>query len=231
MNTDYIFNFELATPIVIEDMDKENLKPIAEKLNLDYSVIDDVLHSRKSVRFFDSIESEHRTVSYCIRPRQLLNFNTFEVLNISEFEKQEPDKTSRIFHGSQAIKCLSVLAHVNLDMIMNIQIPLDIYYRCNHRQWVDISELIVKVIDRSNRLDKLIEMAAPNIIIINEERVLQEHIRFLECNTSLTRNDGTTIRSLNDVGYSLIYGDISKKEKSDEPIESVFDEDESGDEK
>lgn len=226
MNTSYIFDFKLATPIVIEDMDKENLKPIAEKLNIDYSVIDDVLHSRKSARFFYSEESDRTMVSYCVKPKQVLDFNTFEILNVGEIDKLNQNKTSRVFHGSQAIKCLAILASVELNMITDIKIPLDIYGRCNHRQWVDISELVTKVLTRSNRLNSLIEMDAPSIILINEERVLQEYVNFLECNTSLMRNDGTTIRSLNDVKYSLIYGDLSEHSESDMYFE--FDE-ESGD--
>lgn len=230
MNTSYIFDFKLSTPIVIEDMDKENLKPIAEKLNIDYSVIDDVLHSRKSIRFFYSEESDRTMVSYCVKPKRVLDFNTFEILNISELDKLEQNKTSRVFHGSQAIKCLAILASVELNMLTDIRIPLYIYGHCNHRQWVDISELVAKVLTRSNRLFSLMEMGAPSIILINEERILQENVQYLECNSSLVRNDGTLIRSLNDMEYSLIHGDLSVDTESDDfdfPFE--FDE-ESGDE-
>lgn len=214
MDTTYIFDFKLATPIVIEDVDKKNLKPIAEKLNIDYSVIDDLLHSRKSARFFYSEESDRTMVSYCVKPRQILNFNSFEIVNISEVDKKGQDKKSRIFHGSNAVKCLAVLAHFDLQMMTEVKIPLDVFNRCNHRQWVDISELVAKTLSRSERLGMLLSMDAPSIILVNEERVLQECVQFLECNTSLVRKDGTIIRALNDVEYSLIYGDESKRDES-----------------
>jgi hypothetical protein len=73
------------------------------------------------------------------------------------------------------------------------------------------------------------EMGAPSIILINEERILQENVQYLECNSSLVRNDGTLMRSLNDMEYSLIRGDLPVDTESDDhnvPLE--FDE-ESGD--
>lgn len=230
MNNKYIIDFELTTPIVIEDVDKENLKPIAEKLGIDYSVIDDVLHSRKAVRFFQSKDSERNTVSYCARPRQVMNFNSFEVVGTSEVDKGTQGKQSRVLHGSHAVKCLAILAHVDLPMVADIQIPLAVYSRCNHRQWADISELVAKVLTRSNRLFSLMEMGAPSIILINEERILQENVQYLECNSSLVRNDGTLMRSLYDMEYSLVRGDLSVDTESDDldfPFE--FDK-ESGDE-
>jgi len=230
MNTSFIFDFKLAVPIVVEPKVGYNpIKLIEERLNISHDDMDDILHSRKSCRFYDSEESDRNVVSYCITKRQVFNFNSFEIMDISEYynDIKKYDKKSKVLHGSKAVKCLAILAHLDLNMIESVQIPLDLYFECNHRQWVDISELVVKVLSRSNRLEKLIECGAPEIILLNEERVLQENVTFLECNDSLLRNDETTIRSLNDMDYSLVNGWLKDPEESDAELD--YEVEESGD--
>lgn len=207
MSNSYIFDVKLCTPIVIETEERSPIKKISEELSVDYNSLIDVLQSRKAVRLYESEEVSRSVVKFGLGNRKVVSFNAFELVGISEYHADhEENKKSKILHGSKAIQGLAFLAHVDLHVLESVQVPLQIYRSSNSRQWMDISELVYEVISRNVRLDMLIECEAPTIILVNEERILQECVTNLESNNTLKRKDGTLIRSLNDLGYSMING-------------------------
>ena len=119
-------------------------------------------------------------------------------------------------YGSSAIlrKCQEVGPEIT--PIREINIPVDVYQRICPAAWDDICYLFSRVENRNNRLQRLIELGAPEIILRNEERLLTEYIEQLEHNNLYAyknsegyhykRTDGRILRSLNDMGYSILHG-------------------------
>lgn len=208
MKEQYIFDFKLTTPIVVTcDKVDEQLEVLAKKCKCDKKDLEAVLHGSKIIRFFVSEKSKKKLIQFNVCGKKVSeSFNDYEILTTGEAYAQKQDGVVGFFlQGSNALKCLAILVRSNLDVLTSVKIPIDVYAVCNPRQWVDISELVVRVIRRNNRLAILQEGEAPDIILINEERILQEMVSDLENNQAMFRKDGTKIRSLNDVGYSLIY--------------------------
>jgi len=209
MKEQYIFDFKLTTPIVVTcNKVDEQLESLAEKCKCDKKDLEAVLHGSRIIRFFVSEKSKKKLIQFNVCGKKVSeSFNDYEILTTREaYAQKQGGNTAGLFlQGSNALKCLAILVRSNLDVLTSVKIPIDVYAVCNPRQWVDISELVVRVIRRNNRLAILQEGEAPDIILINEERILQEMVSDLENNKVLFRKDGTKIRSLNDVGYSLIY--------------------------
>jgi len=67
----------------------------------------------------------------------------------------------------------------------------------------DLNDLYRRVINRNNRLKKLVELGAPDVIMINEKRMLQEAVDALIDNTRTAARQSTggkrTLRSLSDM--------------------------------
>lgn len=224
MKEQYIFDFKLTTPIVVTcNKVDEQIGALAEKCTCDKKTLEAVLHGSRTIRFFVSENSKNKLIHFNVCGKEVFeSFNDYEILTTKEaYAKKHGGETGMFLQGSNALKCLSMLVRSNLDVITSVKIPLEVYTVCNPRQWVDISELVVRVMRRNNRLAILQEGEAPDIILINEERILQETVSDLECNTLMFRKDGTKIRSLNDIGYSLIYKWTDK-----EDVDKFDDEDE-----
>ncbi|PIR98350.1 MAG: DNA-directed RNA polymerase subunit beta' [Candidatus Colwellbacteria bacterium CG10_big_fil_rev_8_21_14_0_10_41_28] len=67
----------------------------------------------------------------------------------------------------------------------------------------DLNDLYRRVINRNNRLKKLLELNAPDVIVVNEKRMLQEAVDALIDNSKTTTRQSSTIkrplRSLSDM--------------------------------
>ena len=112
--------------------------------------------------------------------------------------------------GTDAICWICGQRKVDFTPLENIDIPIDVYKESNIRQWHDISCLYMQLVERNGRLKRFIEMKAPQILILNEERMTWEAVEMLESSSieghSRTWPDGRVIGGLNRVGYSLLTG-------------------------
>ena len=73
----------------------------------------------------------------------------------------------------------------------------------------DLNDLYRRVINRNNRLKRLIQLSAPDIIIRNEKRMLQEAVDALIDNgrrgRAVTGANNRALKSLSDMLLSLIH--------------------------
>ena len=96
-----IIEFKLVTPIVIEsDLFDNPLKELADTINMEYSMLIDIVKYRKAVRFYESADVDRQVVKFGLGGRKVVSFNTFEVVDIGESDRNPEDKKSKILYGA-----------------------------------------------------------------------------------------------------------------------------------
>ena len=99
----------------------------------------------------------------------------------------------------------------------SFQIPLSVMNECSPESWKDICSLSMRLGIRAGRMERMIKLEAPPIILLNEYRMLAEAILSLEDNGRSYYGEQVRpcmrdvtfeieSRSLRDVGYSLRNG-------------------------
>lgn len=119
----------------------------------------------------------------------------------------------KAYFGADAIEYLLTATNTETDVvpISRVRISTDVFTECSCPMWYDISWLATRVSLRATRIDRMISLKAPAIIIVNEYRMGWTALNQLENNgfnntATLENANGTIIRSLSDVGYSLSKG-------------------------
>ena len=112
--------------------------------------------------------------------------------------------------GTDAVLWLCAQRGVDFTPLESVDVPIEVYKESNIRQWHDISCLYMHLVERNDRLKRFINVGAPEILILNEERMTWEAVDILE-STSINGHsrkwpDGKVIGGLNKVGYSLLTG-------------------------
>lgn len=94
---------------------------------------------------------------------------------------------------------------VKIPALTFIELGTDVFEKATPAQFDDISHLAAKVEHFSKRVGRLIALEAPDIVYINECRMLREYVQALESNRSFSSPakaaDGHVLYSLNDIGY------------------------------
>ena len=200
-----MLNCSLPQPVYIAP----HVKKIAENINMPEEKIGDVL-LRHAAHACIPKDKDGKTL-----------YHNPAILDSAEFkafaESGELNTTDHIVWGIHAVDFFQHLSHV--IPLMKIHIPDDVFRVASKDEWYDISTSFLSVKTRNERLQKLISLNAPAIIIDNEYRMLVEAIQRLENNSLFTCGDeplengnryrnanGMVYRSLNSVGYSLVDG-------------------------
>lgn len=181
--------FKLCMPMFIDTQIPE----IAEKLNTKVVDMYDLLNGIKTL---------------------IKNSDGYSVVDLCE-----SDTFDEAYFGPEAIIKLCEVNGVDVHPITEVDVPTEFYYESCNILWDDVCYLFARAENRSKRLEKLMEMGAPNIILRNEIRMLVEYLSVLEHNTlypwdseddneptHLRSRDGRIYRALKDGGYSMVNG-------------------------
>ena len=179
---------KLMTPVVLE----KNIPEIANALKMS---IDDVKNVARYIRYVILDDAGGFKRKDIVTEKELADY---------------PDLKEVSGQGTGALVALAERLDVEIPYIDKVNIPLSVYEE-GKNMWGDISALCADIEDRNDRLIKLLDMAAPDIIIRNEKRMILEAVNILEDSDAAgkmpLREDGVTFRRcLADVGYSLIDG-------------------------
>lgn len=131
--------------------------------------------------------------------------------------KQNPASDVMPSYGACCIDHLFDITNTENDSIKpfsEINIGIEVFDECDPYTWCDISTLAARVQRQADRLQKLIELGAPPIILSNTYKIVYNAISTLCCNTddkaaekeTLRKRDGSAIRSLSDIEYSIYTG-------------------------
>lgn len=131
--------------------------------------------------------------------------------------KQNPASDVMPSYGACCIDHLFDITNTENDSIKpfsEINIGIEVFDECDPYTWCDISTLAARVQRQADRLQKLIELGAPPIILSNTYKIVYNAISTLCCNTddktaekeTLRKRDGSAIRSLSDIEYSICTG-------------------------
>lgn len=132
----------------------------------------------------------------------------------------------KVYYGAEAALKMAEDKGVKIPALTFIELGTDVFEKATPAQFDDISHLAAKVEHFSKRVGRLIALEAPDIVYINECRMLREYVQAFESNRSFSSPakaaDGHVLYSLNDIGYSLITGwDVSAaKAKDDKQVDS-----------
>lgn len=195
-----LFRIELAKPVFLY----KQIPALSKAIGIDESKIEQILRLGLLVEVNED--------------------NTYQFIKNG---KQKEGTT--LYYGEKAI-------HYLLDQskeafsdfpLLEVVIPKDVFFACTPREWHDITALFVYVSNRSYRLKRLLELHAPEIIIMNEERLLWEAVARLEdndnpyCKPEVNENN-IQRRSLSEVEYSLLTGWSEEKERQMEEERKAF---------
>lgn len=136
-----------------------------------------------------------------------------------------------IYTGAEAVRFLCKQAGIDAPPFTEITVPSTVLTECHPNIWYDICLLVRRVENRVNRVKKMQELSAPELIMFNEQRMLYEAVCTLEHNNmywknrhSLCHDNGEELRCLNTVGYSLVYGWERKPSPEERLLRAIFSE-------
>lgn len=123
-------------------------------------------------------------------------------------------------------------ASVTLPVITKIELGTDVFKKFSPDQLSDIMFLTRRLKDSNERVTKLAELNAPDILLANERALLCKKVEFLEDNEHTPKPDrnidGHVCASLHDIGYSILDGWLNKNDsvfESDSKNNSGYDPD------
>ena len=190
-----MLNFKLCKPMIIDTQVMEIAKDLPYEL-------EDLMH-----------------VLSCVKYVVKNNSGEYVIVSIEDLTKRIANHdvvSGTQLYGPEAIMKLCEEHCVDITPITEVDVPVDFYYEYCDQFWRDICYLFARAEQRSNRLQKLINVEAPEIIIRNETRMLIEYLEELEHNNLYvwSGSDGKhicdqndrVIRALNDGGYSIVHG-------------------------
>lgn len=105
---------------------------------------------------------------------------------------------------------------VTLPVITKIELGTDVFKKFSPDQLGDIMFLTRRLKDSNERVTKLAELNAPDILLANERALLCKKVEFLEDNEHTQKPDrnidGHVCASLHDIGYSILDGWLNKND-------------------
>ena len=134
-------------------------------------------------------------------------------------------KYDKVYYGAEAALKMAEDKGVKITALNRIELGADVFEETTPVQFKDISFMAAKIERLSTRIGRLVALNVPDVIYINECRLLRRYVQTLENNHSFSSpakaTDGHVLCSLNDIGYSLITGwDTSTAKADDKQIDS-----------
>lgn len=186
-----MIKIELYKPVILFSQ----LPAAAEKLGIELEKLQTLANGGCIITEDVAITSEDEPMAYA--KYDLLPFGVL------------PDTSVPHLYGSEGVIWFCDEKGVELQSITAIDLPNTVYFEATDSQWLDLSESAAYVELYNDRVRRLSGLHAPEIILINETRMLREKIEILESNRygkPMTHEDGTLRRALRDIGYSLVGG-------------------------
>lgn len=107
---------------------------------------------------------------------------------------------------------------VTLPVITEIELGTDVFKKFSPVQLSDIMFLTRRLKDGNERVTKLAELNAPDILLANERALLYKNVESLEDNGHTPKPDrnidGHVCASLHDIGYSILDGWLNKNDSA-----------------
>lgn len=107
---------------------------------------------------------------------------------------------------------------VTLPVITEIELGTDVFKKFSSVQLSDIMFLTRRLKDGNERVTKLAELNAPDILLANERALLCKNVESLEDNGHTPKPDrnidGHVCASLHDIGYSILDGWLNKNDSA-----------------
>lgn len=191
-----MFSIKLNAPVLL----RKQLPVIAKALYVDEKVIDDFL----SVSAFYGVKDGKGTIVPIKKTDTIVHIDYkaydnyyFVVDAILQYAKD-------------------IDASVTLPVITKIELGTDVFKKFSHDQLGDIMFLTRRLKDSNERVTKLAELNAPDILLANERALLCKKVEFLEDNEHTPKPDrnidGHVCASLHDIGYSILDGWLNKND-------------------
>ena len=191
-----MFSIKLNAPVLL----RKQLPVIAKALHVDEKVLDDFL----SVSAFYGVKDGKGTIVPIKKTDTIVHIDYkaydnyyFVVDAILQYAKD-------------------IDASVTLPVITKIELGTDVFKKFSPDQLGDIMFLTRRLKDSNERVTKLAELNAPDILLANERALLCKKVEFLEDNEHTPKPDrnidGHVCASLHDIGYSILDGWLNKND-------------------
>lgn len=191
-----MFSIKLNAPVLL----RKQLPVIAKALHVDEKVIDDFL----SVSAFYGVKDGKGTIVPIKKTDTIVHIDYkaydnyyFVVDAILQYAKD-------------------IDTSVTLPVITKIELGTDVFKKFSPDQLGDIMFLTRRLKDSNERVTKLAELNAPDILLANERALLCKKVEFLEDNEHTPKPDrnidGHVCASLHDIGYSILDGWLNKND-------------------
>lgn len=191
-----MFSIKLNAPVLL----RKQLPVIAKALHVDEKVLDDFL----SVSTFYGVKDGKGTIVPIKKTDTIVHIDYkaydnyyFVVDAILQYAKD-------------------VDTSVTLPVITEIELGTDVFKKFSPDQLSDIMFLTRRLKDSNERVTKLAELNAPDILLANERALLCKKVEFLEDNEHTPKPDrnidGHVCASLHDIGYSILDGWLNKND-------------------
>lgn len=191
-----MFSIKLNAPVLL----RKQLPVIAKALHVDEKVLDDFL----SVSAFYGVKDGKGTIVPIKKTDTIVHIDYkaydnyyFVVDAILQYAKD-------------------IDASVTLPVITKIELGTDVFKKFSPDQLGDIMFLTRRLKDSNERVTKLAELNAPDILLANERALLCKKVEFLEDNEHTPKPDrnidGHVCASLHDIWYSILDGWLNKND-------------------
>lgn len=191
-----MFSIKLNAPVLL----RKQLPVIAKALHVDEKVLDDFL----SVSAFYGVKDGKGTIVPIKKTDTIVHIDYkaydnyyFVVDAILQYAKD-------------------IDASVTLPVITKVELGTDVFKKFSPDQLGDIMFLTRRLKDSNERVTKLAELNAPDILLANERALLCKKVEFLEDNEHTPKPDrnidGHVCASLHDIGYSILDGWLNKND-------------------
>lgn len=191
-----MFSIKLNAPVLL----RKQLPVIAKALHVDEKVLDDFL----SVSAFYGVKDGKGTIVPIKKTDTIVHIDYkaydnyyFVVDAILQYAKD-------------------IDTSVTLPVITKIELGTDVFKKFSPDQLGDIMFLTRRLKGSNERVTKLAELNAPDILLANERALLCKKVEFLEDNEHTPKPDrnidGHVCASLHDIGYSILDGWLNKND-------------------
>ena len=191
-----MFSIKLNAPVLL----RKQLPVIAKALHVDEKVLDDFL----SVSAFYGVKDGKGTIV------PIKKTDTIVHIDYKAYDNY--------YFVVDAILqyAIDIDASVTLPVITKIELGTDVFKKFSPDQLGDIMFLTRRLKDSNERVTKLAELNAPDILLANERALLCKKVEFLEDNEHTPKPDrnidGHVCASLHDIGYSILDGWLNKND-------------------
>lgn len=194
----HMFSIKLNSPVLL----RKQLPVIAKALHVDEKVLEDFM----TVSAFYGVKDGKGTI-VPIKKTDTIVYIDYKAYDSCYFV------VDAILQYAKDID-----TSVTLPVITEIELGTDVFKKFSPVQLSDIMFLTRRLKDGNERVTKLAELNAPDILLANERALLCKNVESLEDNEHTPKPDrnidGHVCASLHDIGYSILDGWLNKNDSA-----------------